>query len=140
MTDAETQTAISETVDGYIAMWNETDPARRREVIRKTWTPDAHYVDPMFAAEGPDGLDALVAGFHEQYAGHRFRLTSAIAAHHERAHWDWELVGPDGGTPVVTGIDFATLTPDGRLVRWQAFSNRPPALPDGRRHGGKAVI
>jgi hypothetical protein len=126
MTQTETQTAINAAVDGYFAMWNETDPVRRRELIQKTWTPGAHYVDPMFAADGPDGLDALVAGFHTQYANHRFQRTSAIAAHHDRARWDWELVGPDGGAPVVTGTDFAVFTSDSRLREVTGFFE-PPA-------------
>src|SRR4051794_10587510 len=34
-------------VDRYIAIWNETDPARRRDLVGQTWTDDATYVDPL---------------------------------------------------------------------------------------------
>jgi hypothetical protein len=58
--ESSAATPIGEVVDGYFAMWNETDPTRRREVIEATWTPDASYVDPTFDAQGPDALDAMV--------------------------------------------------------------------------------
>jgi len=113
-------------VDAYFAMWNETDPARRRAIIERAWTPDATYLDPMFAAEGADGLEALADGVHQQYPGYRFRHTDAVDAHHDRARWGWEFVGPDGGTPLVAGVDFAVLAPDGRLRQVTGFFT-PPA-------------
>lgn len=119
-------TSISTIVDGYFAMWNETDPARRRALIAATWAPGARYVDPLFAADGADGLDALVAAVHEQFPGHRFRLTTAVDVHHDRARWGWELVGPDGGAPAA-GVDFAVLAPDGRLREVAGFFQQPAA-------------
>ncbi len=120
MTESSGATPIGEVVDGYFAMWNETDPTRRREVIRRTWSEDASYVDPMFSAEGPDALDAMVAGVHEQFPGHRFRPTGTVDAHNDRAQWGWELVGPDDGR-AVAGVDFAVLAPDGRLREVSGF-------------------
>jgi SnoaL-like domain len=53
--------------DRYVALWNETDPARRRELIAGAWTEDATYVDPLMRGEGHDGLDALIAAVHRQF-------------------------------------------------------------------------
>ena len=106
-------TEIKTIVDGYFAMWNETDPARRREVVAATWAERPTYVDPMVAADDRAGLDAMVAGVHQQFPGHRFRLTGPVDAHHDQARWGWELAGPDG--PVAAGVDFAVLDADGRL-------------------------
>ena len=126
MTETNAALSTRKVVDRYFAMWNESDPGRRRELIEATWSPDASYVDPMFAAEGPDALDALVARVHTQFPGHRFRLTGAVDAHHDRARWSWELAGPDGRPPVVAGVDFAVLAPDGRLREVTGFFE-PPA-------------
>lgn len=104
---------INGIVDGYFAMWNETDPTRRGEVVAATWAERPSYVDPMFTADGRDGLDAMVQGVHRQFPGHRFRLTAPVDTHHDRARWGWELAGPDG--PVAAGVDFAVLDGDGRL-------------------------
>jgi hypothetical protein len=110
---------INGIVEGYFAMWNETDPDRRRAVVEATWTRHPRYLDPMVAADGRDGLDTMVEGVHRQFPGHRFRLAGAVDAHHDRARWGWELVGPDG--PVAAGVDFATLAGDGRLADVTGF-------------------
>ena len=121
MTESNAMTPISKAVDGYFAMWNETDSTRRREFIEATWSEDASYVDPMFAAEGSDALNEMAAGVQEQFPGHRFRQTGAIDAHNDRARWGWELTGPDDGPPVAAGVDFAVLAPDGRLREVSGF-------------------
>jgi SnoaL-like domain len=120
-------TNAAATVDGYFAMWNETDPARRQDVIASTWSAHGAYVDPMFSADGHDGLDRMVAAVHEQYPGHTFRLTGTVDAHHDRARWGWEFVGPDGGQVVAAGVDFARLDADGRLREVTGFIEAAPA-------------
>jgi hypothetical protein len=116
---------ISSVVDGYIAIWNETDPARRRELIAQTWTEDATYVDPMMAGEGPDGIDAMIAGAQSQFPGHRFKLSAGPDAHNDRVRFAWELYGPDGGAAVAAGTDFATVSSDGRLRAVTGFLENP---------------
>jgi SnoaL-like domain len=113
-------TDVTTTVDRYIDMWNETDPARRAELIERTWVDDAHYVDPMLQADGHDGLSAMVAGVHEQFPGHRFRRTSAVDEHHGLVRFGWELADPDGAV-TVAGIDVGIVADDGRLTRIAGF-------------------
>ena len=125
MTEIEDVTPISQVVEGYFAMWNETDPIRRRAVTAATWSQDASYRDPLFAADGREALDAMVVAVHAQFPGHRFRLTSSVESHHDRAHWQWELAGPDGSPPVAAGVDFAVLAPDGRLRAVTGFFAPP---------------
>jgi hypothetical protein len=125
MTQTENTTSIEQMVDGYFAMWNEQDAVERRAVIAQTWSDDARYVDPMFEADSRDGLDALVAGVHQQFPGHEFRLVGAIDAHHDCARWGWELVPVDGGAPVAAGVDFARLAADGRLQSVTGFFQQP---------------
>ncbi len=121
MIESNAATPLGEVVAGYCAMWDETDPARRREVIEATWSEDASYVDPTFAAGGPDALDEVVAGMHERFPGHRFRPTGTVDAHNGRARWGWELAGPGDGPPVAAGVDFAVIAPDGRLREVTGF-------------------
>ena len=77
-------TQLTTVVDGYIAMWNETDPERRRSIIEQTWTEDGSYVDPHAEVAGADGLDALVAAVQQQFPGYRFVLASGPETHHDR--------------------------------------------------------
>jgi hypothetical protein len=127
MAETVAATPISTVVDGYFAMWNESDPRRRQELTAATWSPDASYVDPLFAADGYEGLDALVAGVHERYPGLRFRLIGTVDVHHDRARWSWEFGAPDGSPPVAAGVDFAVLAPDGRLRTVTGFFAQPAA-------------
>ena len=125
MAEIENATKIEAIVDGYFSMWNELDASRRRAVTADTWTADARYVDPMFSAQGLEGLDAMVRGVHEQFPGHQFRLVGPIDAHHDRARWNWELVPVAGGAPVATGVDFAVLADDARLREVTGFFHQP---------------
>ena len=105
---------VTTIVDSYIAMWNETDPERRRSIIEQTWTEDGSYVDPHAEVAGVDGLDGLVAAVQEQFPGHRFVLASGPETHHDRMRFTWQLVGSSGDA-IATGTDVAVVADDGRL-------------------------
>lgn len=111
-------------VEGYFAMWNTADAAARRDVVATTWTPDATYLDPMFGADGHDGLDTMVEAVHGQFPGHEFRLTGGVDAHHDRIRWTWALVPTAGGDAVATGLDVAVVA-DGRLSHVTGFIDAP---------------
>jgi isopentenyl diphosphate isomerase/L-lactate dehydrogenase-like FMN-dependent dehydrogenase len=125
-TDTSTLTDV---VDTYIDMWNEEDADRRAELIRRAWTDDARYRDPLLEADGHAGLDEMVATVQSHYPGHRFRRTTGIDAHHDLARFGWELVAPDG-VVFVAGVDVAALTGDGRLRTVSGFFADPPARED----------
>jgi hypothetical protein len=107
-------TDVATVVDGYIETWNETDPERRRAIIAATWTDDATYLDPLMSGDGPDAIDAMIAGAQAQFPGHRLELTAGPDAHHDRVRFAWRMFDPNG-TTVIAGVDFATLADDGRL-------------------------
>jgi len=107
-------------VHTYIAMWNETDPEQRRELVAQTVTEDASYLDPVMTGEGIDGISAMIAGAQAQFPGHRFRRASGIDAHHGQLRFAWELVAPDG-TVALSGIDVGEVASDGRLARISGF-------------------
>lgn len=121
-------TDITTLVDRYIAMWNETDAARREALIAEVWTRDATYVDPVLRGDGRSGIHAMVAEVHERFPGHRFRRTSDVDGHNDRARFGWELA-PEGGPPVVRGVDFAAVA-GGKLAAVTGFFDAvatPPA-------------
>jgi len=110
-------------IDRYIAMWNEADAGRRRDLIAQTWSESSSYVDPAVQGEGRTGIDAMVAGVQQRFPGHRFRRTSEVEAHHDRVRFRWELA-PEGGPPVVDGTDFGVVAADGRLSTITGFFDR----------------
>lgn len=112
---------IATVVDNYIAVWNEADPARRRDLIAQTWTEQGTYVDPLMAGEGVEGIDAMVAAAQQQFPGHRFELTFGPDAHNDVVRFTWTLVGVETGEPAAIGVDFATVAADGRLATVTGF-------------------
>jgi hypothetical protein len=44
----------------YIALWNETDPTRRRALLAEGWAENAAYVDPLAKGEGHEEISALI--------------------------------------------------------------------------------
>jgi hypothetical protein len=122
-----TTTDINVAVDSYIAAWNEADPDARRRLIAVAVSDDAAYVDPMLAGERIDGIDAMVAAAQQQMAGVVLRRTGEIDCHHDRVRFAWEGVGPDG-EPVIAGVDFGIVAPDGRLQSITGFFDLVPEL------------
>jgi hypothetical protein len=101
-------------VDNYIAMWNETDPDQRRALVADTVTDDADYVDPLMEGTGVDGIATMIGAAQAQFPGHRFTLVAGPEAHHDRVRFSWSLAA-DGSAPVAIGVDFASLSGDGRM-------------------------
>lgn len=121
----DTAGTTTEIVDRYIAMWNETDAGRRRDLVARTWTEDASYLDPLMRGDGHGGIDAMVQAVQDRFPGHRFRRTGGIDAHNDRLRFSWELA-PEGGAALVGGVDFGILAPDGRLRAITGFLDVVP--------------
>jgi hypothetical protein len=116
---------FNDLVDRYIAVWNETDAAKRQALIASTFTADTHFIDPIQEGSGRDGIEALVAGVQERFPGLRFRRAGAADGFRDRVRFRWEL-GPAGGEALAEGTDFGTVA-DGRLAAVTGFFDRLPA-------------
>jgi hypothetical protein len=117
---------LTATIDTYFRMWNETDPATRRELVRQVWSDDGRHVDPLADVAGHGAIDEMVAGVQRQFPGATVRRTSAIDGHHDQARYRWELRGDDGAV-VVSAVDIAHVADDGRLRHVAAFFGEPEA-------------
>ena len=117
----------TQTIERYIAIWNETDAAARQALIARTWASDAAYRDPMMSSDGASGIDAMIAGVQAQFPGLVFRLTSLVDAHGSFARFSW-AAGPGlDAEPVIAGTDFAVLADDSRLASVVGFLDLVPA-------------
>lgn len=108
----------------YIALWNETDAARRQQMLDTGWAPDAQYVDPMMQASGRDAISALVGAVHQRYPGFRFALTGNADAHGDNVRFSWTL-GPSGADDLIQGTDFVQLEA-GKLQSVTGFLDKVP--------------
>ncbi|HEV2061062.1 MAG TPA: nuclear transport factor 2 family protein [Solirubrobacteraceae bacterium] len=111
---------VTDTIDTYLSAWNERDPERRAQLIRRAWAPDGRLIDPPLSGDGHDGISEVAGAMHEHYRGHDFRRVSAVDEHHDHLRFAWELVAPDGAV-TLRGIDVGELAADGRLLRVTGF-------------------
>jgi hypothetical protein len=115
---------FTDLVDRYIAIWNESDNERRRDLIARTWTEDSTYLDPLMRGEGRGGIDEMIRGVQAQFPGLLFRRTSEVDAHNDRVRFTWEL-GPEGGAALAGGVDFGVVVDD-RLQAVTGFLDFAP--------------
>jgi hypothetical protein len=117
--------AHTDLIDRYFDAWNETDPARRRELIAATWTADADYLDPLLAGAGHDGIDAMIRAVHERFPHHMFLRTTKVDGYANRLRFSWQLTTP-AGEAIVKGSDFGVVDHDGRLRTVTGFLDLMP--------------
>jgi hypothetical protein len=108
-TQLTAQTSQTALIDRYIAIWNETDEANRKQLLTATWSEDSSYVDPLMQAEGHDGIHAMIGRVRQQFPGFRFRRVTEVDVHGDYLRFGWEL-GPELGSPVAGGVDFGTIS------------------------------
>jgi hypothetical protein len=113
-------------VNRYIEAFNETDPARRRSVIADLYTAEARYTDPQVDLEGPDQIEAFIAGTQEHFPGYAFSLGGDIDAHHSQARFNWLATAPGTSEPAYVGFD-VLVAEDGRVSSVYGFIDKAPA-------------
>ena len=123
---ADANGAVEATVEAYVATWNETDAARRRAGIARAWAAAGRYRDPLMAADGHGEIDGALAAVQARFPGFVLKRTSKVDCHNDALRFTWSL-GPADGPAVVEGVDFGTVTPDGKLASIVGFIDKMPA-------------
>jgi hypothetical protein len=113
-------TTLDVMVDTHLRAYCEPDPGKRADLLAAVWAPNGTLIDPPFDGAGLDAIAAMVDVVLTHYAGHTFRRTTDIDAHHAFGRYGWELVGPDGAV-AVDGTDIVEIDDDGRLTRIVGF-------------------
>jgi hypothetical protein len=108
----------------YIASFNETDPARRRELVEALYTTDSTYTDPNVDLRGPGEIDGFIAQTQEQFPGYTFTL-GAVDAHHGQARFQWHG-GPADEPDRYIGFD-VIVSDDGHIRSVYGFMDVVPA-------------
>jgi SnoaL-like domain len=113
MGDMQTTTNIENTIDRYLATWNEPDAATRLEQSQAIWAEDGLLVDPLVEAVGPESIAAAIGELRDRMPGHSLTRTTSVDLHHDHARFGWTVNAPDGSV-AVAGIDVVTFT-DGHM-------------------------
>jgi hypothetical protein len=109
----------------YIALWNETNANRRKDLLANLWAEDGTYIDPLMQGSGHSQIDALISAVHQRFPEFRFALIDQPDGYGEHVRFSWQL-GPEGADGPIKGTDFATLD-NGRLKRVVGFLDQVPA-------------
>jgi hypothetical protein len=112
-------TEAQQLADRYVAAWNETDPARRREAIESLWTEDGqHYVDTRQAV-GYAALEDRISRSHDKnvtVAGNRFRAVHDACRLRNAVTFHWQMLPAHADTVLATGQEFLIVNDDGRIL------------------------
>jgi hypothetical protein len=108
-------------IDTYLQTWNETDPAKRAELISASLAADLWYRDPLLEADGLEAYDQMLAAVQTQFPGLEMRRTSGIDAHRDLVRFTWALGAP-GAEPSFAGLDVAKFDEQGKLHRIIGFA------------------
>lgn len=104
----------------YLALWNEADDTRRRDLLTHSWAPDATYVDPLMDGATHEGIAAMIEAARGQFPGHGFTLRGTPDGHGPYVRFAWTLA-PDGGAPIAEGTDVVRLDAAGRIAEVVGF-------------------
>jgi len=109
---------IQTLIQDYIAVWNEADAGRRRQLIRTLWQEDAHHLARTLEAVGHAGIEKRVTDAYDKWVkekGNVFRLQGSVDGHHDTVKLRWAMLPAAGGDVVSVGFDFLVLGGDGRI-------------------------
>jgi hypothetical protein len=128
---------VQAVADGYLAQWNEPDPAARRKLVRELWADDALHVlvnppqgvrdaaadlavpAPPLEVRGFDALDARVARAYEMFVApgeHHFVLDGDPVVLTPRVVGvRWSMVTTAAGEAAGGGLDVLALDDEGRI-------------------------
>lgn len=105
----------------YLAVWNEADDVRRRDLLEQGWAADARYVDPLMQGEGREGIACMIEVARLQFPGHAFALAGQPDGHGAYVRFSWTLASTSVGTSVGGGTDLVRLDDEGRIAEVVGF-------------------
>ena len=108
-------------IDTYLATWNETDAAKRADLIAASLGAYRWYRDPLLEADGLEAYDQMIAAVQAQFPGLEMRRTSGVDAHRDLVRFTWALGAP-GAAPTFAGLDVAKFDDAGKLHRIIGFA------------------
>ena len=109
----------------HIAIWNETNPARRESPLDEHGNAGATYIDPVMSSQGWPKIGSLIGAVHARFTGFRFTLAGTADGYDDNARFSWAL-GPEGEPDMILGTDFA-IVKNGRLKSVTGFIDKAPA-------------
>ncbi|MEU6275918.1 hypothetical protein ABZ871_26420 [Streptomyces populi] len=128
-------TDAQDLIERYIGVWNEPDPAVRRETVRELWAEDGvHLLRPpqemhdravslgfgtaVLEARGHAELHARVTRAHEEFVApgtYVFRIQGSARRLDDVVTFRWESFHTGEGRATGGGLEFLVLDEEGRI-------------------------
>jgi hypothetical protein len=102
----------------YVAVWNESESARRRQLIVELWVPEGRHYVGVREAIGYDALEQRVTGSHNKNVrdgGHRFRAAKDARGLRNIVTFRWEMLRAGEEQVVARGLEVLMVGDDGRF-------------------------
>ena len=121
--------AYNRLIDRYVAMWNETDPERRQELIAELWSEDCLHSNKRAEWRGHAAMMERVTGSYEKSirgGGYRFEAMGNTEGYRNVVRFNWYMRPADGGPIAAKGFDLLVLEDDGRIAADYQFIDPMP--------------
>jgi hypothetical protein len=111
--------------DRYVAVWNNSDPAQRKDIIHTLWAPEGTHYMGTKEARGYAALEERIKGSHERNVrdgGYLFRLVKTPQSLRNVATFNWEMYSVKSGEIAAEGSGFLILDERGRILTDYLFT------------------
>lgn len=111
--------SIDELVQTFVNVWNERDPARRREMVRALWRVDGRHLMGAQDVRGHEALEQRVAASNQHNVidkDYVFRPATAIQSLPGVVKFRWDMARRDTGEVISAGVGFLALDEEGRVA------------------------
>jgi hypothetical protein len=135
MSESTIDTAASDLVERYVALWNDGDPAHRSEMIRQLWSAHGEQLlEPpqemqeasrkigftltALRARGLSELETRVTRAYEEFVApgqYLFRRHDTASRVGNVVKFRWEMVQRADEQVAAIGLEFLVLDDDGRI-------------------------
>lgn len=115
--------ALHEVLEGYVAAWNETDPTRRGELVRRWLAEDFAFSGPTGTFRGHRAIEDLIEAIRSRMPGAGVVMTG-VETKGGDIQFAWQVRSAQGGV-VMQGTDRVVVGDDGRLAAIEMTAGTP---------------
>lgn len=106
-------------MQAFVSVWNERDPARRREMVRTLWAPNGRHLMGAQDVQGHSALEERVAASNQHNViekGYIFRPATAIQSLPGVIKFRWDMARSTSGEVISHGVGFLAINDEARIV------------------------
>lgn len=113
------ESEIRSLVESHLAIWNEKDLKKRKNLIEKVYADNIEMVDSHFIANGHKEINEFIDGLQKKSPSSKFSIIKEIDVNHNTARLYWKHSSSEK-TDSVTGMDLFVLE-NGKIVKLYVF-------------------